>query len=189
MRFLAVITLLLLAFEAGRLTKPFPRIVEAQDQRTNFPIVVDNVNLSLGMPGSQALAKFGPGYRLDPWGENGRMVMKLSAGASTNYEPIATLAFNGGRLSRVIKMWVLDQQSIESFWNGLYGSITGAVGTRGSRAMVVARESTEPNMNNRQIVLIFEGRSIQITRGEEYGGSKTKGFTVNEIFPPFDQRN
>jgi hypothetical protein len=183
MRYLVAITVLLLAFEAGRLTS-LPSVV-AQTQSTTNSIRIDDVNLTLGMAEGQALSRFGAEYVLDPAGESARWIKKKPTDPNgKDYQILGSLTFANGRLSRVIKSWVADQQSIESFWNGLFGSISNAAGPQGSKATVLTKETSQPNMNTRLIVLTLEGRSIQIARVEQYQNPKVTAFSVDETFPP-----
>ena len=178
MRKVLALALLLIGFMMGRLFGPVS--VLAQPRVNSQPITLGVEALYLGMNEDSALAKFTSGYVVTTLG-NQRMIARRSGKPDGSYDAIGAIGFSGNKLTSVAKFWVMDEQSLADFWDGIFGSVSGAVGTGRAQAEVYTHLTAEPGFSDQTVYLTLKGRTIELTKRQR-SGEKSPSYNVEEMF-------
>lgn len=173
------VVLLILGFAIGRFSS-IPAVC-AQAQTEAQPITVGGATIRIGMSKDQVISQFGSEYKLiGPTGADSFIVSQtLRPGGA--FEMLASLSFKGGRLNWVSKSWVSDQQSVESFWRGLYGSTSTLTGSHSMPVSLSTESHRWPGGSVESISVMLDGRTINISRIEDDSASRT-AYDVSEEF-------
>jgi hypothetical protein len=141
--------------------------------------MLGSLGLSVGMTEEQFNARVGQDYFVTRNGDSRTVALK--ARADGTHEILATVSFQKGRISSIIKSWVSEQHDIESFWRGMYGSISGVAGSQETAATVTTRSNLQPGGSYHSVELTIKGRTIIVSRSE-WESDKLIFYDVGEEF-------
>lgn len=178
MRKVSILLALLIGFVLGKFSNVLPVYAQATAQRPSEGIMLGPVTLKVGMARQQVIALFGPGYKLS--GE-GNLIVSTNPGANGDRKLLGTVSFDNGKLVQVSKSWVNDQQSVESFWRGLYGCVFQFAQSEPVRAIISTSTTIHPGFTYNEIGVSIRGRKIVISRSEE-DAEKMIWYDVSEEF-------
>lgn len=181
MRYLLPILTLSLGVTLGRMTAPSP--VRAQAVQPSVAISIGGTTLRIGMTQEEVFSQFGPAYRLMDMGMPGVFSVSRKPVVTGGYfEVLGSVSFANGRLKYASKSWVAEQHSIESFWNGLFNSMSNAIGSTSAAATITIDSIIDPGYKHEALNIQLKDRKIVATRHQSFQDPKMTAYMVDEHF-------